>query len=250
LRQLKEALKTQDGADWENARRWVQDLEHALDTGEVKTKALLKSYQDLASHSEALFQAMDFSFLFNSQRKVFHIGYNLTTNTLDLNYYDLLASEARLASLVAIAKDEVPQSHWLHLGRPFTRIDGRQALLSWSATMFEYLMPRLMVRSEPGTLLGQTLEVVTDRQIEYGREKDIPWGISESGSSWCVLSPVFAAEFPESAEAVGASKAIQKGELIRLYRDQHTAPTPPHHGTGSVPHIPDRRAPTFRPGRA
>ncbi len=105
----------------------------------------------------------------------------VTTNTLDLNYYDLLASEARLASLVAIAKDEVPQSHWLHLGRPFTRIDGRQALLSWSATMFEYLMPRLMVRSEPGTLLGQTLEVVTDRQIEYGREKDIPWGISESG---------------------------------------------------------------------
>ena len=124
---------------------------------------------------------MDFSFLFDSQRQVFHIGYNVTTSSLDLNYYDLLASEARLASLVAIAKGEVPQSHWLHLGRPFTRVDGRQALISWSATMFEYLMPRLMVRSEPGTLLGQTLEVVADRQIEYGREKNIPWGISESG---------------------------------------------------------------------
>jgi hypothetical protein len=112
---------------------------------------------------------------------VFHIGYNVTTSGLDLNYYDLLASEARLTSLVAIAKGEVPQSHWLHLSRPFTRVNGRQALISWSATMFEYFMPRLMVRSEPGTLLGQSLEVVADRQIEYGHEKNIPWGISESG---------------------------------------------------------------------
>ncbi len=141
----------------------------------------MTGFDDLARRSDALFQAMDFSFLFNSQRQVFHIGYNVTTGSLDLNFYDLLASEARLTSLVAIAKGEVPQSHWLHLGRPFTRIDGRQALISWSATMFEYLMPHLMVRSELGTLLGQTLEVIVDRQIEYGREKNIPWGISESG---------------------------------------------------------------------
>ncbi len=159
----------------------MQGLEDKLDTDEMKAETLVIGFQELARRSDALFQAMDFSFLFDSQRQVFHIGYNVTTGSLDLNYYDLLASEARLASLVAIAKGEVPQSHWLHLGRPFTRVDGRQALISWSATMFEYLMPRLMVRSEPGTLLGQTLEVVVDRQIEYGREKNIPWGISESG---------------------------------------------------------------------
>ena len=181
LRQLKVSLKTLDGTDWEDARRWVQGLEDTLDADGMKAEILVIGFNELARRSDALFQAMDFSFLFDSQRQVFHIGYNVTTSSLDLNYYDLLASEARLASLVAIAKGEVPQSHWLHLGRPFTRVDGRQALISWSATMFEYLMPRMMVRSEPGTLLGQTLEVVADRQIEYGREKNVPWGISESG---------------------------------------------------------------------
>ena len=181
LRQLKDSMKTQTGADWDSARRWVRDLQDMLDTSEIKAEILLIGFEKLAHRSDALFQAMDFSFLFNSQRQVFHIGYNVTTSDLDLNFYDLLASEARLASLVAIAKGQVPQSHWLHLGRPFTRVDGRQALISWSATMFEYLMPRLMARNEPGTLLGQTLEVVADRQIEYGREKNVPWGISESG---------------------------------------------------------------------
>jgi cyclic beta-1,2-glucan synthetase len=181
LKQLKDAMKTHDGSDWEEARRWAQSLEDTLGTGETKVEALVTSFYDLSRRSDALFQAMDFSFLFDPQRQVFSIGYNVTIGSLDLNYYDLLASEARLTSLVAIAKGEVPHSHWLQLGRPFTHVDGRQALISWSATMFEYLMPRLLVPNEPGTLLGQTLEVVVDRQIKYGNEKNIPWGISESG---------------------------------------------------------------------
>jgi cyclic beta-1,2-glucan glucanotransferase len=181
LKQLKVSMEAQEGADWEDARRWVQALEDTLDSDGKKAEVLVTGFEDLARRSDALFQAMDFSFLFDPQRQVFHIGYNVTTSSLDLNYYDLLASEARLASLVAIAKGDVPQSHWLHLGRPFTRVDGRQALISWSATMFEYMLPILMARNEPGTLLGQTLEVVADRQIEYGREKNVPWGISESG---------------------------------------------------------------------
>ena len=181
LEQLRDCLKTQDGANREVVYRWAKDLEEKLGAAALAAESLVIGYQDLERRSNALFQTMDFTFLFDPQRQVFHIGYNVTTDGLDLNYYDLLASEARLASLVAIAKGDVPQSHWLHLGRPFTRVDGRQALISWSATMFEYLMPRLMVRSEAGTLLGQTLEVVADRQIEYGREKNIPWGMSESG---------------------------------------------------------------------
>jgi len=181
LSHLKHVLKTLDNADWEDAHQWMQGLENMLDANGMKAEVLVIGFKELARRSNALLQAMDFSFLFDSQRQVFHIGYNVTNSKLDLNYYDLLASEARLASLVAIAKGEAPQSHWLHLGRPFTRINGQQALISWSATMFEYLMPDLMVRSEPSTLLGQTLEVVTDRQIDYGREKNIPWGISESG---------------------------------------------------------------------
>jgi cyclic beta-1,2-glucan synthetase len=181
LEKLKVSITKLDGAEREDALGWVQRLEDKLDADGMSSEILLIAFQDLAIRSDALFQEMGFSFLFNSKRQVFHIGYNIPSGSLDSNYYDLLASEARLASLVAIAKGEVPQSHWLHLSRPFTRVDGRQTLLSWSATMFEYLMPRLVVNSEPGTLLRQTLEVVVDRQIKYGHERQTPWGISESG---------------------------------------------------------------------
>ena len=124
---------------------------------------------------------MEFGFLFDLQRQVFHIGYNVTTGKLDSNHYDLLASEARLASLVAIAKGDVPQSHWLHLARPLSRLDGARALLSWNGSMFEYLMPSLLMRTYEGTLLAQTCRAVINRQITYGRQKNVPWGVSESG---------------------------------------------------------------------
>jgi hypothetical protein len=119
-------------------------------------------------------------FLFD-QIGIFHIGYNLLLGRLDNNYYDLLESESRIASLIAIAKGDIPQSHWLHLSRPLTKVDRTGVLLSWNATMFEYLMPDLMVRSYPGTLLHHSANGAVDYQIDYGREKNVPWGISESG---------------------------------------------------------------------
>jgi hypothetical protein len=103
------------------------------------------------------------------------------TGRLDANYYDLLASEARLASIIAMAKRDDPQNHWLHLGRPLTQIDGSRVLLSWGGTMFEYLMPSLLVRNYEGTLLNQSAYTAVERQISYGRQNNIPWGISESG---------------------------------------------------------------------
>ncbi len=140
---------------------------------------------DLAALADLAVQyvvAMDFGFLFNAQRQTFHIGYNLDSGRLDPNYYDLLASEARLASLVGIAKQDVPQRHWLYLGRPLTRAsNGATALLSWSATMFEYLMPCLLVRHYPNTLLETSCRAAVEQQIAYGRQLEVPWGISESG---------------------------------------------------------------------
>ena len=124
---------------------------------------------------------MDFGFLFDPQRQLFHIGYNVTAEKLDSNYYDLLASEARIASIVTIAKNQVPPSHWLHLGRPLTQVDGTRALLSWGGTMFEYLMPALMMRSYEGTLLQHSCLAAVDYQIAYGNRKKVPWGVSESG---------------------------------------------------------------------
>ncbi len=138
----------------------------------------------LADRAAAVVAAMDFGVLFDRQRRLFSIGYRLadveSPGRLDPSYYDLLASEARLASFVAIAKGDVPQNHWFHLGRSLTSIHGAPALLSWSATMFEYLMPRLLLRSYPDTLLDESCRLAVQRQVEYGRGLGVPWGISES----------------------------------------------------------------------
>ena len=134
--------------------------------------------------SSALADAMRFDFLYDRRRRIFSIGYRLADaegpGRLDGAFYDLLASEARLASFVAIAKGDVPQHHWFHLGRLVTNVDGRATLMSWGGTMFEYLMPQLLMRNFPGTLLDQSCRASVRRQIEYGRQRDVPWGISES----------------------------------------------------------------------
>ena len=127
---------------------------------------------------------MNFRFLYDPQRRILSIGYRLADaegpGRLDLSYYDLLASEARLASFIGIAKGDLPETHWFHLGRLITSVDGRPTLLSWSATLFEYLMPLLVMRSYPETLLDQTCRMAVRRQLEYGVERGVPWGMSES----------------------------------------------------------------------
>ena len=127
--------------------------------------------------------AMDFGFLFDPVRKLFSLGYRVADGTLDPGYYDLLASEACLTSFVAIAKGDVPVSHWFRLGRALTPVEGGSALVSWSGSMFEYLMPALVMRAPADSLLGQTGRLVVRRQITYGTERGVPWGVSESGYS-------------------------------------------------------------------
>ncbi|MBZ0089884.1 MAG: carbohydrate-binding protein, partial [Thermoanaerobaculia bacterium] len=138
---------------------------------------------DVARRAAALAEGMNFAFLYDRRRQLFAIGYRLADaggpGRADLSYYDLLASEARLASFFAIAKGDVPQSHWFHLGRLVVSVSGVPTLVSWSATMFEYLMPLLLMRSYPGTLLEQTCRKVVEKQIRYGGERQAPWGISE-----------------------------------------------------------------------
>ena len=165
----------------EEAHDWCERLSRDLYTARMTVESLMIGTRDLSEQAEAYFQAMDFSFLFDPQRQVFHLGYDAAAERLSDNYYDLLASEARIASLVAIAKGDVPQSHWLHLDRPLARVDGMRMLLSWNGSMFEYLMPRLLMRTTEGTLLDQTDQAVVRRQIAYARQKKVPWGISESG---------------------------------------------------------------------
>jgi cyclic beta-1,2-glucan glucanotransferase len=139
--------------------------------------------EHLAARADALFEAMDFNFLYEPKRRLFAIGYRLADSEgpgrLDSSYYDLLASEARLASFLAIAKGDVPEMHWFHLGRSLTSVRGAPVLLSWSATLFEYLMPLLMMRSYPDTLLDESCRMAVRRQMDYAADRGVPWGISE-----------------------------------------------------------------------
>jgi cyclic beta-1,2-glucan synthetase len=129
---------------------------------------------------ETLVGQMEFGFLFDTTRRLFSIGYRVEDSQLDPSYYDLLASEARLASLLAVAKGDVPVSHWFNLGRRLGGTSCGPVLLSWSGSMFEYLMPSLVMRDPSGSLLDQTAHRAVLRQIGYGRERRVPWGISES----------------------------------------------------------------------
>ena len=165
----------------EAEREWCQKFNDDLLTARTTVESLLMSLRDLAEHANTAVTRMDFRFLFNERRQVFHIGYNANAERLDPSYYDLLASEARIASLIAIAKGDVPQSHWQHLGRPVTNVNGNQVLLSWSGTMFEYLMPTLFTKNYAGTFLSDSCYAALDSQIRYGQEQQVPWGTSESG---------------------------------------------------------------------
>ncbi len=124
---------------------------------------------------------MEYDFLFDKTRHLLAIGYNVGERRRDASYYDLLASEARLCSFVAIAQGQLPQESWFALGRLLTTAGGEPILLSWSGSMFEYLMPLLVMPTYENTLLDQTCKAAVARQIEYGRKRGVPWGMSESG---------------------------------------------------------------------
>src|SRR3546814_14072841 len=123
---------------------------------------------------------MDFSLLFDPATLLFHIGYNLSADRIDPHHYDLLASEARLASYFAIAKGDISPAHWFHLGRPITRKDTGLALVSWNGSMFAYLMPTIFLHSDPTPLLGMSDRTSIDLQIAFGSSPAIPCGISDS----------------------------------------------------------------------
>ena len=163
------------------AQEWLDELEQTLQCAQSNSEALISKFDQLLKRTEQYVEEMDFQFLYDKRRRVFHIGYNIDADQHDQNYYDLLASEARIASIIAIAKGEIPQTHWMQLSRPVTRVDGSYVLLSWSGTMFEYLMPPLFLRSYPGTLLADSTHGAVLRQIAYAKSKGVPWGISESG---------------------------------------------------------------------
>ena len=124
---------------------------------------------------------MKFDFLYDKSQRLLAIGYNVTDHRRDNGFYDLLASESRLTIFLGIAQGKLPQDTWFALGRQLTNPGTSPVLVSWSGSMFEYLMPQLVMPSFDNTLLDQTNKSVVQKQIEYGKKRNVPWGVSESG---------------------------------------------------------------------
>lgn len=161
-------------------RQWLSDLQSAIAEASKRANERMDALGELAQQSGELAD-MEYDFLYDSARHLLSIGYNASDHRVDSSYYDLLASEARFCSFVAIAQRKLPQESWFALGRLLTGTDGDPVLLSWSGSMFEYLMPLLVMPTYDNTLLDQTCKAAVARQIEYGKQRDTPWGISESG---------------------------------------------------------------------
>ncbi len=180
LASLRQQLLIDAGPNRDTLAR-VDALASAISVSATEAAELTRRIREVADAAGKMLLAMDFKFLFENTRKLFSIGYRATDGSLDLNCYDLLASEARLTSFIAVAKGDVPSTHWFHLGRSLTPgRPGHPALISWSGSMFEYLMPALVMRSPAGSMLNQTYRQIVLRQIDYGTERNAPWGVSES----------------------------------------------------------------------
>jgi cyclic beta-1,2-glucan synthetase len=157
-----------------------EELRAAIDRSRSHAEELIDRAGRLSELADDFIEEIEFGFLFDRERELFSIGFSVTDGRLDASYYDTLASEARLASFIAIATGQIPHEHWFKLGRSLTASGTARALLSWSASMFEYFMPLLVMRAYPGTLLAETYRAVLERQMQYGAQRGVPWGISES----------------------------------------------------------------------
>ena len=156
------------------------DFKCTLNVKINKLKDYLAKIDNIINEIDEISSEMNFKFLYNKDRGLFSIGYNVEENSLGNSYYDLFASECRIASFVAVSKNDIPKSHWFNLSRAMTNAFHTHSLVSWSGTMFEYFMPSLIMRNYPRTLLDQTYKGVIKAQMDFAKQKKVPWGISES----------------------------------------------------------------------
>ena len=164
-------------------REWLDLLATEVEHARHKAAEQLVRFEELLGHCQELENGMGLRFLYDEERRIFAIGYQVAERRLDTSFYDLLASEARLTSFLAIARRDVPMEHWWALSRPFGSAYGRLPLLSWSGTMFEYLMPLLFTQTHENSLLDRACHDAVRCQIAYGQQNSVPWGISESAFS-------------------------------------------------------------------
>ncbi|MGK0466644.1 MAG: cyclic beta-1,2-glucan synthetase [Clostridium sp.] len=158
----------------------ISELKIMLQNTKEKSQLIIEDIEKLKERINSMAEATDFKMLYDKNRELFSIGYDVENDSLGRSYYDLLASESRQASFIAIAKGDVPKKHWFVLGRSMTLMGKGKGLVSWSGTMFEYLMPLLIMKNYPGTMLDETYKAVIEAQRKYCDERGVPFGISES----------------------------------------------------------------------
>lgn len=169
--------KVEKNNDIESLGRLKDEVESKLN----KIEILEATISELVQEIDAIVENTEFKWMYDKKRNLFSIGYNVEEERLTNSYYDLLASEARTTSYIAISKGEIPKKHWFKLGRGLTIIDGSRALVSWTGTMFEYFMPNLLLRNFSDTIMDETYKSVIIAQKKYGKKRGVPWGVSESG---------------------------------------------------------------------
>ncbi len=179
--ELDQSIKGGAGKNKNRPDKPDTEFRDALEASCVSVQILADRIDSLYVRVNTLIEETHFHPLFDSKRKLFSIGYNEEEEQLTKSYYDLLASEARQASFIAIAKGEIKKEHWFMLDRTLTAVDGHKGLLSWTGTMFEYMMPLLVMKDYCNTLLNETYHFVMKCQKEYGYRRKVPWGVSESG---------------------------------------------------------------------
>jgi len=199
----------------------------AVELGASRAAELAGRIRRLTERIDVLAAGMDFKPLFRPERHLFSIGVNLEKGRLDSACYDLLASEAHLTSFLAVARGDAHRRHWFQLGRHFIKAAGRIGLISWGGSMFEYLMPRLLLRTLPGTLLFEASRTAVARQIEYGRQLGIPWGISES--SYSARSPDGTYQYQAfGTPGLGLKQGLDEDQVIAPYAMALAAMIAPH----------------------
>ena len=195
---------------------YIDAVIYAIEKSSHACKLVIERLSVISEIVYKLFTEMDFRFLFDSNRNLFSIGFNVADGCLDTSYYDMLASEARLTSFIAIAKGDAPTSHWFCLNRTLTPVDGRTALISWSGSMFEYLMPSLVMYTPRESLLDRTCRLIVKKQIRYGAQRHVPWGISES--AYNVRDKALAYQYSSfGVPALGLKRGLEEDLVVSPY---------------------------------
>ena len=196
--------------------QWLDRVIDSFATAQWLAGETLGLTERLIANVRELAAGMNMRFLYAPKRKLFAIGYNVSTDRLDASSYDLLASEARLGSFVAIARGDVPLEHWFSLSRPYGAIGRQRVLLSWTGTMFEYLMPLLFQHSYGNSLLDKAAREAVTVQIAYGRLCGVPWGISESAFADLDLNKTYQYK-AFGVPALGLKRGLEKQVVIAPY---------------------------------